>query len=180
MLTILLGGARSGKSSLAERLARRAADELDEPAVFIATCPRIPGDDDLDERIRRHRAERPADWLTIEEELDLAGALRTVGRRPVVIDCLTTWVGNLLQNHHTEVEVLSGSEAAVAEVRSRATPTIVVSNEVGAGIVPADAETRAYRDALGRVNQQWVSAADRALLLVAGRAIDLRPLDELL
>ncbi len=180
MLTVLLGGARSGKSSLAERLARRAADELDESVVFVATCPHIDGDDDLDERIRRHRAERPHEWTTIEEELDLAGALRAAARRPVVIDCLTTWVGNLLHHGCTEVEVLSVSEAAIAEVRARATPTIVVTNEVGAGIVPADAATRAYRDALGRVNQQWVSAADRALLLVAGRAVDLRPPDELL
>lgn len=180
VLTVLLGGARSGKSSLAERLARRAEEETRQGVVFIATCPRIDGDDDLDERIRRHRVERPRGWTTIEEELDLAGALRTAAARPVVIDCLTTWVGNLLHHGRSEVDVLGASEAAITEVRARPAQTIVVTNEVGAGIIPADAATRTYRDALGRVNQQWVSAADRAQLLVAGRAIDLRPADDLL
>lgn len=171
MLTVLLGGARSGKSALAERLARRAGDDV----CFVATCPSIDGDADLADRIRRHRAERPPTWTTIEEEVDLAAAIRAAGGRALVVDCLTTWVGNLVHHGRTQAEVLGASEAAIAEVRARRATTIVVTNEVGAGIVPADPDTRAYRDALGRVNQQWVSAADRALLLVAGRAVDLRP-----
>lgn len=176
MLTVLLGGARSGKSSLAERLARRAGSDV----CVVATCPLIEGDDDLAERIERHRAERPSSWTTIEEELDLAGAIRAAADRPLVVDCLTTWVGNLVHDGRSELEVLGASEAAVSEVRARRAVTIVVSNEVGAGIVPADPATRGYRDALGRVNQQWVSAADHALLLVAGRAVDLRPPEALL
>jgi len=174
MLIVLLGGARSGKSGLAERLARRTGS----PVTFVATCPHLPGDDDLESRIAHHQASRPDDWTTVEETHDLTGAIRRAGDDLVIVECLTTWVGNLTHAAYSEPEILSASEAAIAVVRARAAHTIVVSNEVGAGIVPADADTRAYRDALGRVNQQWVSAADRAELMVAGRAIELRPMVE--
>ncbi len=171
MLTVIIGGARSGKSALAERLVAR------DDVTFIATCPRIAGDDDLARRIEHHRADRPAHWATVEEELDLAGALDRARDRTAIVDCLTTWVANQLHHGHTEIDVLRESEDAVAVVRWRAEPTIVVTNEVGQGIVPADADTRGYRDLLGRVNQQWVGAADRAVLMVAGRALSLQPID---
>jgi adenosylcobinamide kinase/adenosylcobinamide-phosphate guanylyltransferase len=172
-LTVLLGGARAGKTTFAERLARARSGDV----AYIATCPRIDGDAELADRIARHRAERPGGWTTVEEEIDLAGAIAS-STGTVVIDCLTTWVGNLLHHERTESDVIAASDLAIEAVVARPTPTIVVSNEVGLGIVPATELGRTYRDVLGRVNQRWVAASDRTLLIVAGRALRLdRPED---
>lgn len=169
MFTLILGGARSGKSAFAEDLGRRAGTAV----TFIATCPRIDGDDDLTSRIERHRGDRPAGWTTIEEELDLAGAIERAGADFLVIDCLTLWVANLQFRGRGPDAVADASRRALAAIRRRSGDTVVVSNEVGLGIVPADATSREYRDLLGRVNRDWASAADRALFLVAGRALPL-------
>lgn len=169
MLTLVLGGARSGKSALADELGRRAGGAV----AYVATCPRIDGDADLARRIARHRADRPPGWTTIEEELDLAGAITAAGDRFVVVDCLTLWVGNLQFHGHDDDAVLAASRQALDVVARRVADTVVVSNEVGLGIVPADAATREYRDLLGRVNRAWAEAADRAVFLVAGRALPL-------
>lgn len=167
--TLVLGGARAGKSTHAERLARAQPA----PVTYLATCPRIDGDDDLDDRIDRHRASRPADWVTIEEELDLAGALALAPGRFVVLDCLTTWVGNVM-HHGREDELTAATDAALATAaRVGLAGIAVVSNEVGWGVVPADATTRRYRDLLGRVNQRWAAAADDVVLMVAGRVLRL-------
>lgn len=176
MLTVLLGGARSGKSSLAERLAAQGGGTV----AYLATCPRIAGDDELAGRIEKHRSDRPPEWTTLEEERDIAGVISRSTSDTLILDCLTTWVSNLTHGGAGEREVLRASEAAVEVVRRRPGRTIVISNEVGLGIVPIDPSVRQYRDVLGRVNQQWVSAADRALLLVAGRAIPLHRTEELL
>lgn len=175
MLTVLLGGARSGKSSRAEEMALASSG----PVAFVATSPLIDGDDDLAARIARHRADRPAHWTTIEEELDLAGAIERGGDAFVVVDCLTTWVGNLQHRGAGEAEVLSACDAALEIVGSRRNATIAVTNEVGLGIVPATELARTYRDLLGRVNQRWVAAADHALFLVAGRAMPLYDVHDL-
>jgi adenosyl cobinamide kinase/adenosyl cobinamide phosphate guanylyltransferase len=179
MLTVLLGGARSGKSRLAERLGVTAEGD-GSPVAYIATAPHIPGDDDLDRRIDRHRQERPASWMTIEEETDLVAALSRTGDAFVIVDCLTVWVGNLVHHGVDEASVLAACDAAIAVASARDATTVVVTNEVGMGIVPADALTREYRDLLGRVNQRWVTASDRALLLVAGRALALHDPEMLL
>jgi adenosyl cobinamide kinase/adenosyl cobinamide phosphate guanylyltransferase len=175
-LIVLLGGARAGKSALAERLAGDAGAAV----TYVATCPRIPGDDDLADRIERHRAERPAAWSTIEEELDLAGAVARCGDGVVVVDCLTTWVGNLVHHGHDDDAVLVACDRALAAVAARSGRTVAVTNEVGMGIVPGDELSRRYRDLLGRVNQRWVAAAEQAVLVVAGRALPLHPIDDLL
>lgn len=176
MLTVILGGARSGKSSLAEELGRRSGG----PVTFVATAPRIEGDDDLLARIERHRADRPDGWTTIEEELDLAAAIDRAGDGFLIVDCLTVWVGNLQFRGHATAAILDASDRALDRVRRRTAETVVVSNEVGLGIVPADADTRQYRDVLGRVNREWAGAADHALFLVAGRALPLHRLDDVL
>lgn len=176
MLTLVLGGARSGKSALADELGRRAGDAV----TYVATCPRIDGDVDLARRIERHRSERPPDWTTIEEQLDLAGAIARAGDGFVVVDCLTVWVGNLQFHGHDEEAVLRASQQALDVIGRRTGDTVAVSNEVGLGIVPADAPTREYRDLLGRVNRAWAAAADRALFLVAGRALPLHDPHDLL
>lgn len=169
MLTVLLGGARSGKSALAEELGRRAGDGV----TYVATCPRIAGDDDLARRVERHRDDRPAGWVTIEEGIDLAGAVELAGDGFLIIDCLTLWVNNLQFHGHVAADITDASLRTIEAVRRRAGDTVVVSNEVGLGIVPADAATREYRDVLGRVNRDWAAAADHALLLLAGRALPL-------
>ncbi|MGF1596427.1 MAG: bifunctional adenosylcobinamide kinase/adenosylcobinamide-phosphate guanylyltransferase [Acidimicrobiales bacterium] len=178
MLIVVTGGARSGKSRFAVDRARRAG--LGD-VVFVATCPRIDGDGELERRIRDHRAERPPSWVTVEVELDLAAALGGIDERAtVIVDCLTLWVSNLLVGGHDAATIGVTSDDALRAVASRAGETLVVTNEVGLGIVPADRLSREYRDILGRVNQAWVAAADRALFLVAGRALALHEPDDLL
>lgn len=174
MLILCLGGARSGKSSVTLRLAMAAP--ADPGVTFIATCPRLDGDDDLSSRIDTHRAERPPEWATIEEEHDLVRALTDAGDTFCVIDCLTLWVSNLIHRGDDDatIERLARETAATARDRAdRGATTVVVSNEVGSGVHPSSELGRRYRDLLGRVNQFWAAAADRSLLLVAGRALEL-------
>ena len=169
MLTFLIGGARSGKSALAVALAGAHGGTV----TFIATSPRIEGDADLDRRIDNHRTERPAGWNTIEEPHDLTAALGRAGDSFVVVDCLTLWVSNLLWRGDSATEISDVARVAAAAAAARSALTVVVSNEVGLGVHPETVLTREYRDLLGRVNQVWAASADRALLLVAGRAIPL-------
>lgn len=168
-ITVLLGGARAGKTSFAERLA--SADGG--PVTYLATSPRIEADADLEARIARHRADRPAGWTTVEEELDVAGAIGAVERGVIVLDCVTTWVGNLMHRGDDELAVLEATDRTIESALDHDGRTVVVTNEVGLGIVPPTELGRAYRDVLGRANQRWVGAADRALLIVAGSALPL-------
>jgi adenosylcobinamide kinase / adenosylcobinamide-phosphate guanylyltransferase len=156
-LVVFVGGARSGKSRLAVERAAAAGS----PVVYVATGE--AGDEEMAERIARHRAERPRGWLTVEEPLELAAALRDAPPdATVIVDCLSLWVANG-----------GGDAAAVAAAAARNALTIAVTNEVGLGIVPANALARAYRDELGRVNAAWVAAAEEAYFVVAGRALPL-------
>lgn len=188
MLILCLGGARSGKSTFALRLAfdhdamiatrpGTGTESTDSaPVTFIATSPRIEGDVDLDERIATHRAERPSSWRTIEEPVDLIGALSASGDSFVIIDCLTLWVSNLMWRGDDDPAIVEAARQAAAAARGRnggTAATVVISNEVGMGVHPTTDAGRRYRDVLGRVNQVWAEAADRALLLVAGRALTL-------
>jgi adenosylcobinamide kinase / adenosylcobinamide-phosphate guanylyltransferase len=167
-LTFLLGGARSGKTALAVDLARQAGSLV----TVIATGE--AGDEEMAERIRIHRTERPRDWTTVEEPLELGDAIGAVDAAHVlVIDCLTLWVSNLLARGDTDGEVEALSRAAAERAGSRAALTIAISNEVGLGIVPANALARRYRDLLGRVNATWARAADEPGLVVAGRLLRL-------
>jgi adenosylcobinamide kinase/adenosylcobinamide-phosphate guanylyltransferase len=166
-LTVLIGGARSGKSLLAVRLAARG----DGPVVFIATGE--PFDDEMADRIARHRAERPEGWETVEEPIRLAEALTAAPEGAcVIVDCLSLWVANLIEQQ--PAGAIEASAAAAARLAAhRAGPTIAVTNEVGLGVVPATPLGRAYRDVLGRVNATWVDAANHAYFVIAGRALAL-------
>ena len=167
-LTLLLGGARSGKSALAVRLAGR----WDGPVTVVVTGE--ARDAEMAERIRRHRAGRPGHWRTVEAPREPEAALAAAPTDTfVVLDCLTLWVANLLGHGLDDAEVGDRARAAAGAAAARAAPTVAVSNEVGSGIVPADPMARRYRDLLGQVNAVWAAAADRALLLVAGRAVAL-------
>jgi len=171
VLTLLLGGARSGKSALAVRLASL------EPslATFIATGEAL--DEEMAERIAQHRAGRPALWPTVEEPVEIERALAAVDRgTTTVIDCLTLWVANLLGAGRSDGEVLNSAGQIAALAAERPARVIAVSNEVGSGIVPADALSRRYRDLLGRVNAIFSDHAQEAFLVVAGRVVPLAPL----
>jgi len=168
-LTFLLGGARSGKSALAVELAR----SKHAPVTVIATAE--GRDDEMRARIELHRAERPADWATVEEPLSLDEALSAAPAGGVVIvDCLSLWIANLVERGDADAQIEEQSGAAVARVSERREPTIAVSNEVGLGVVPPTELGRRYRDLLGRINTQWAAAADEALFVVAGRLLPLR------
>jgi len=172
MLSVLLGGARSGKSSLALAIARRSG----RPVSFIATGE--PLDAEFAERIDRHRAERPSTWQTIEEPIELEAALaRAVDDAATIVDCLTLWVANLFGRGYTEAVIVERATDVASLARRRGGPTVVVTNEVGSGIVPADALSRHYCDTLGRVNAVFAAHADEAFLVVAGRVLPLLELD---
>jgi adenosyl cobinamide kinase/adenosyl cobinamide phosphate guanylyltransferase len=162
-LTVLLGGARSGKSALAQRWAG-------EGAILIATGTAV--DDEMRERIARHRADRPTSWITVEEPLDLRGALAGA-RGTVVVDCLSLWVANLFEAGWTDESVEAEGAVVAAAAAPREAQTFAVSNEVGLGIVPATPLGRRYRDVLGRVNASWAEASERAVLVVGGRVLEL-------
>lgn len=162
-LTFLLGGARSGKSALALELGRR----WDGPVTVVATAE--PRDEEMAERIRLHREERPTGWTTVEEPVELVSAIELApADAAVIVDCVSLWVANVL-----DLDVEGLNERAVAAARQRAR-AIVVSNEVGLGIVPVSELGRHYRDVLGRVNTQWAAAADEAFLVVAGKMLLLQ------
>ena len=166
-LTFVTGGARSGKSGLALRMAEAAG----RPVAMIATAE--ARDAEMADRIAAHRRERPASWRTVEEPLDLAGAIRGLASDEfAIVDCLSLWVSNLLENAEpATVEQLAAEAATLAGAHGGG--CVAVSNEVGMGIVPANALARSYRDALGRVNAIWADAADEALFAVSGRVLRL-------
>jgi len=169
-LVLLTGGARSGKSRLALDLAERKGAAV----VFLATAE--AGDDEMAERIALHRAERPSDWHTVEEPLRLREAAAAVEpTSTLVVDCLSLWVSNALEQAPADA-VEREAELAAAGAAARPGLTVAVTNEVGMGIVPSTPLGRAYRDVLGRVNAAWSDAADSAYLVVAGRAIPLERL----
>jgi len=165
-LVFVTGGARSGKSSFALRRASAAGDAV----TFIATAEAF--DDEMTDRIDRHRGERNPAWRTIEAPRDLATALSMATTPVVIVDCLSLWVSNLMLDGITEAEIVARSACLVP---SKIAPLIItVTNEVGLGIVPDNALARAYRDCLGRVNQAVAAASTEAHLLVSGLALRLK------
>jgi adenosyl cobinamide kinase/adenosyl cobinamide phosphate guanylyltransferase len=165
-LVLLTGGARSGKSRLAVELASREGGAV----TFLATGE--AGDEEMAERIERHRAERPADWRTVEEPLRLREAVEAAGGS-LIVDCLSLWVANALE---ARLDVEAEATAAADAAAGRAGLTVAVTNEVGMGVVPPTRLGREYRDLLGRVNAIWADAAAEAYLVVAGRALRLERL----
>jgi adenosylcobinamide kinase/adenosylcobinamide-phosphate guanylyltransferase len=170
-ITVLIGGARSGKSSLAVDIARRYQAGCSLPVSFIATAP--ASDDDMRQRIERHINERPADWQTIEEQLHLTTAVDAVPEGLIIIDCLTLWTSNLMWDGRSDQYIRDQATTDAAGVGLRSDPVVVITNEVGLGIVPENALARRYRDVHGFVNQEWAAAAETVLHLVAGRATKL-------
>jgi adenosylcobinamide kinase / adenosylcobinamide-phosphate guanylyltransferase len=168
MLEIILitGGCRSGKSDYAVQLAEAAGSHI----TFIATAEAL--DDEMEQRIARHQAERPAEWGLIEEPLKLAEAIENglEQSETVIVDCLTLWVSNLLfkENISDETTVTLRIKQVLKSIEHCSGRVIFVTNEVGLGIVPADELTRLYRDCIGRVNQCIGRKADKLFFMISG------------
>ncbi|HLH75781.1 MAG TPA: bifunctional adenosylcobinamide kinase/adenosylcobinamide-phosphate guanylyltransferase [Candidatus Binataceae bacterium] len=168
-LVLVTGGSRSGKSAHALELAAQAADRKRAPAFFIATAQAL--DEEMAARIARHRAARPARFRTIEEPVALIEALGGVEDNPgsvVVIDCLTLWLSNLIARALSDEAVVSQAEALARTLTLARYSSVVVSGEVGSGLVPIEPLGRRFRDLLGWTNQLVARAADRVILMVAG------------
>ena len=166
-VTLVLGGARSGKSAYAETLVEGAPGE----AVYVATG--TAGDAEMAARIRDHQARRGARWRTIEEPLDLAGVLAREARpeNAVLVDCLTLWLSNVMAaGKEPGVE----TDELVDALDQAAGPVVLVANEVGLGIVPDNALARAFRDHAGRLNQAVAGIADRVIFVAAGLPMMLK------
>lgn len=165
----VLGGARSGKSRLALKLAGQAL-----PKAFIATAE--AGDEEMAARVRRHQRERDPSWETQEIPIDVSGwlATRGTGYKTVVIDCLTLWLANLLGSGIQASQVLSHVDGLMRSARTVTGTVVLVSNEVGMGIVPGHAATRQFRDCAGAMNQRVAEAADAVYLSVSGLPVKLK------
>ncbi len=161
----VIGGCRSGKSRQA---LETAAQMSTANRVFIATC--IPADDEMRLRVERHRQQRGGQWRTVEAPVGLAEAIveHAPGAGVLVVDCLTLWVSNLLLEKAGEEEVAQRCRQVVDAVTGAACPVVLVSNEVGGGIVPENRLARQFRDQVGSVNQAVAACADRVIWMVAG------------
>ncbi len=165
-LTLVIGGARSGKSAFAERLVLQS----DRPRRYIATAE--AWDDEMRDRIAQHQRDRAGDWITIEAPLDLPAALASA--RPgeaVLIDCATLWLTNHLLAGHDLAEKATGLIAALSACPA---PVVIVSNETGWGIVPENALARRFRDEQGRLNQRIAAASGLVVTVIAGLPLVLK------
>lgn len=169
-ITLVLGGARSGKSRFAQKLAARHS-----PVAFVATAQ--PSDEEMRQKIERHKADRPAGWVTIEEPLLLDTVLedRADEFRLLLIDCLTLYTSNLMTAEKSDAEaVLLRADRLCAALRSIESSVVLVSNEVGSSMVPAYPSGRMFRDLLGEINQRVATVADNVVLMVAGLPLLLK------
>jgi adenosylcobinamide kinase/adenosylcobinamide-phosphate guanylyltransferase len=182
-LILVTGGARSGKSSFAEETAKKLGSRI----LYVATC--IAFDDEMKDRVRRHREQRPPEWETVEayKDLDLALEGRLAGKDAVLLDCMTIMVSNLMLDVAMDWEGIGVEEISAAEERARlevdkllkvidssSVPFILVTNELGMGVVPPSELGRAVRDIGGRANQMLARAADEVYLCVSGIPIKIK------
>ena len=164
-LTLVLGGARSGKSRYAESL----VTALPAPWIYVATAE--ARDAEMAERIAAHQARRGAGWRTLETPRDVVGALNAHGTTPLLVDCLTLWLANaVLASADVDAEI----ERLEAALTQAAAPIVLVANEVGFGIVPDNALGRRFRDLQGLLNQRIAARADRVVLVVAGLPLTIK------
>lgn len=166
-VTLVLGGVRSGKSRFAQKLA-----EKESSVVFVATAKAV--DEEMRNKIRRHQQERPKQWRTVEEPLDLARVFDECAQqfKILLVDCLTLFVANVLE---ADPEMVNARiDGLVEALRKVPTSVVLVSNEVGSGVVPTYPSGRQFRDLLGEVNQKVASVADKVVLMVAGLPLVLK------
>jgi adenosylcobinamide kinase/adenosylcobinamide-phosphate guanylyltransferase len=162
-LTLYLGGAKSGKT----RLALARAESQPPPRFYLATAQALDGE--MDERIRRHQAERGPQWQTLESPLTPDQTLTGLaGSQVVLLDCLTLWLNNLMATETGDDQIRGRVQDLLRAIEAYAGPVIVVSNEVGGGIVPLNALARRFRDLAGETNQRFAAQAERVVMAVAG------------
>lgn len=169
-ITFITGGVRSGKSKLATDLAKKAGGKI----AFIATC--TPFDTEMKDRVKLHRASRPKSWKTIEEPLNLSAALKKLPPKTasVVIDCLTIYITNLVLAGKNEPEILKNIENTMKIMKKSCFSAILVSNEVGMGIVPDNELARLFRDIAGKANQLAAALSDEAYFMVSGLPMKIK------
>jgi adenosylcobinamide kinase/adenosylcobinamide-phosphate guanylyltransferase len=165
LITLVLGGARSGKSRYAESLIA----SLPQPWIYVATAE--AGDEEMTARISAHRARRGSDWRTIEAPRHLVAALQKAGTMPVLVDCLTLWLSNLML---AGIDIDSETAHLEKVLAAAAAPVVLVANEVGSGIVPDHPLGRKFRDLQGTLNQRMAARADHVVLMVAGLPLALK------
>jgi adenosyl cobinamide kinase/adenosyl cobinamide phosphate guanylyltransferase len=168
-ITFVLGGARSGKSRYAESVIAALPPPWQPPWIYVATAE--AGDDEMAERIARHRARRGADWRVVETPHGIAAALQKSGAMPVLVDCLTLWLSNLLL---AGIDIDAETAHLERALAAATAPVVLVANEVGSGIVPDHPLGRRFRDAQGILNQRIAARADRVVLVVAGLPVALK------
>jgi adenosyl cobinamide kinase/adenosyl cobinamide phosphate guanylyltransferase len=162
-LTLVLGGARSGKSRYAESVITALPPAWQPPWTYVATAQ--AGDAEMAERIAAHRARRVPDWKTVEAPRDLAAALKGCRGQPVLVDCLTLWLSNLML---AEADIEAETTLLEQALAAATAPVALVANEVGSGVVPEYPLGRRFRDLQGLLNQRIAARADRVVLVVAG------------
>ena len=169
--TLVIGGCRSGKSSIALDMANRISNDK---KVFIATS--VPRDEEMEERVFKHQKERGPEWETQEIPIHIPGAIERLspGSRVILVDCLTLWVANMLKNQYSQARVFEMTDRLVESLTGSDCPVILVSNEVGAGIVPENGISRQFRDLAGWVNQKVASCADLVILSMAGIPLTIK------
>ena len=170
-VVVITGGARSGKSRFAQELARSGGEDV----VFIATA--AVRDEEMRKRIEGHRRARPPQWVTIEEEIDLVGAIETRGGEPktIIIDCITLWLSNLIERGDEDERIRQQANRFNESLQRSPHCIILVTNEVGSGIVPDNPLARRFRDLAGEVNQILASSAQELYLMAAGVPLRLEP-----
>jgi adenosylcobinamide kinase / adenosylcobinamide-phosphate guanylyltransferase len=168
-IVLILGGARSGKSTYALQLAKKH-----KKVAFIATCQGL--DKEMRERIRAHKEARPKNWTTFEEPRDVAGVLKKIGNGfdCIVVDCLTLLVSNLILAGRTEDAVLKAVEAALVQLKKKKATAIIVANEVGLGLVPVITLGRYFRDVAGKVNQRVAKEAGQVFFTISGIPVKIK------
>jgi adenosylcobinamide kinase/adenosylcobinamide-phosphate guanylyltransferase len=168
-ITLILGGARSGKSRRAESLAAQA----NLPVVYVATYSRQHSDTEMGARINQHRAQRPTHWTTVEDQFDLEAVFKTHKGTAVLIDCLTLWLSFHCE-HKSETELLALLKSALESARKNNISLFIVSNELGMGLVPATPLGRSFRDLCGRANQCVAALSDHVEFQIAGLPLLLK------
>ncbi len=170
--TFVIGGCRSGKSTHALELAERIPGGR---KLFIATC--VPRDDEMEQRVIRHQRERGEKWSTLEEPVAVPEAIHKEGASHdvILVDCLTLWMSNLLLESDDQERIAEHARALVRAIEASPCPVILVSNEVGAGIVPENRLARLFRDVTGHANQAVAGCVDRVIWMVAGIPVTIKP-----
>ncbi len=169
---LIIGGCRSGKSRYALELATQAAGRN---RIFVATC--VPGDKEMEERVRRHQKERSQSWTTVEAPLSLVESVDEHGRQGnvIVVDCLTLWLSNLLLEINNPEEIEVHIKKLTQSLEASQCPVFLVSNEVGTGIVPENRLARRFRDVAGFANQKVAACSDMVIWMVAGIPVSIKP-----